>query len=121
MKILHIPAALASLLIIVIAGCGEAPVRKPEGGERFSYETGATPYSAAICIARNARRSSGSIEAEEGLVGDSSMEVVVRSSGETLAVAQVHREGMKSRVSIEVIRAPGNDGRGFARMLMSNC
>jgi len=121
MKTRHVSGMLTLLLIIVVYGCGEAPMRKPKVAERFTYETGQTPYSAAICIARNARRSSEAIQAEERLIGDSSTEVVVRSDGETFAVAEVVREGVKSRVSIRVIQAPGDDPRAFAQLLMTNC
>jgi len=119
MRARHIAGLFTLLLIILVSGCGEAPVQKP--AQRFIYETGQTPYSAAICIARNARRSSESVQAEERLLGDSSTEVVVRSQGETLAVAEVVREGIKSRVSIRVIQSPENNPRSFARLLMTNC
>ena len=113
--------SLTAVLAMLANGCGEAPVQKPAAAARYIYDTGQTPYSAAICIARNARQSSDSIQAEERLVGDSATEVIVRANGERLSVVQIRRSGVKSSVIIEVFRAPGNDSKGFARRLMNNC
>lgn len=119
----HIAGMLASFLMIGIAGCVYAPQEKAEG-ERFNFKTARTPYSAAICIARNANGRSGNISAEERLLGESSMEVIVRSlgwTGGTLAVAQVHRDGVFSTVSIWVTNLIRADRVSFARQLMGDC
>ncbi len=120
----HIAAMLTSLLILGVAGCAAPPPAPPEvveEGERFTFRTARTPYAAAICIARNANGRSGNIAAEERLLGESSMEVVVRSGRETLAVAQVHNDGVFSAVSIWVSRLVRADREGFARQLMADC
>ena len=123
-KIKNIAVMLAWFLVLGIAGCAQTP--KPaepavEDGERFNFKTARTPYSAAICIARSAKSRSGNITAEERLLGESSMEVIVRSRGETLAVAQVHRDGLFSTVSIRVTTSIRSDREGFARQLMADC
>lgn len=119
-----IAAMLTSLLLLGLAGCAYKPAAPPqviEEGERFTFRTARTPYAAAICIARNAKGRPGNIAAEERLLGESSMEVVVRSRGETLAVAQVHNDGVFSAVSIWVSKMVRADREGFARQLMTDC
>ena len=115
---------LASLLVVGMSGCAPTPPERPvDPGERFAFRTARTPYSAAICIGRNAKGHSG-VAAEERLLGESSMEVIVRSggaSGGTLAVAQVIRDGVFSSVSILVTRLIGAGREGFARALMADC
>ncbi len=119
----HIAGVLAWSLMLGIAGCAQAPQERVEG-EQFTFKTARTPYTAAICIARNAKSRSGDIAAEERLLGESSMEVIVRSlgwTGGTLAVAQVHRDGVLSTVSIWVTNLIRADREGFARQLMTDC
>lgn len=123
-KIKHITVIPAWLLLLGIAGCAQTPQpAEPavEDGDRFSFKTARTPYSAAICIARNAKSRPGNLTAEERLLGETSMEVIVRSRGVTLAVAQVHRDGLFSTVSIRVTTSIRSDRDGFARQLMADC
>lgn len=49
------------------------------------------------------------------------MEVIVRSRGETLAIAQVHRNDLFSTVSIRLTPSIQSDREGFARQLMAGC
>jgi len=114
---------IAWILALAGAGCAQPPERPVDPGERFAFRTARTPYSAAICIGRNAKGHSG-ISAEERLLGESSMEVIVRTvggAGGTLAVAQVVREGVFASVSILVTRLISSDRAGFARSLMAGC
>ena len=120
-KIKHITVMLAWLLLLGIAGCAQTPQPRVEDGAHFNFRTARTPYSATFCIARNAKSRPGNIAAEERLLGEASMEVIVRSRGETLAVAQVHREGLFSTVSIRVTTSIRSDREGFARQLMGDC
>ena len=120
-KIKHIAVILAWLLMLGIAGCAQTPKPEADDGERFNFSTARTPYTAAICIARNAKSRPGNVTAEERLLGETSMEVIVRSRGETLAVAQVHRDGQFSTVSIRVTASMRSDREGFARQLMADC
>lgn len=64
-----------------IAGCAALPEDVTKDGARFDFVSANTPYSAAICIARNARAMASTISGEERLLGDSSTEVVVRQTG----------------------------------------
>jgi len=115
--VLHVLFALA------LAGCAQAPERPPDQGDRFAFRTASTPYSAAICIGRNAKGRPG-VAGEERTLGQSGMEVVVRSqsgSGGTLAVAQILRDGIFSSVSILVTRLIGTDRAAFANALMAGC
>jgi len=120
-KVRHIAVILAWLLALGIAGCAQPPKPGVEDGEAFGFKTARTPYAAAICIARNAKSRPGNITAEERLLGETSMEVIVRSRGETLAVAQVHRDGLFSTVSVRVTASMGSGREGFARQLMADC
>ena len=111
------------LLILGIAGCAHSPGGKVEGAKPFSFESGRTPYSAAICISRNAK-SLPNITAEERLLGDASWEVVVRDSGwsaGTLAVAQAHNNGSGSIVSVRVTDLQRGDHQSFAHRLLADC
>lgn len=113
----------ALFLAFGAAGCVQPPERPVDREERFAFRTARTPYAAAICIGRNAKGRSG-VTAEERLLGASSMEVVVRSgsrSRDTLAVAQVIRDGSFSNVSILVTKVIGAEREGFARALMTDC
>ena len=114
---------LAPFLVLALSGCAPTPERPVDPGERFAFRTARTPYSAAICIARNAKERPG-VAAEERLLGETSMEVVVRSgggSGRTLAVAQIIREGVFSSVSILVTALIRAEREGFARALVAGC
>lgn len=109
------------VLALAVAACAPTPERPPDQGDRFAFRTAHTPYSAAICIARNMRGRSG-MSAEERTVGGSSTEVVVRAQGgEILAVARVDDDGTFSRASVLVTPAVRSDRAGFARQLMQGC
>jgi hypothetical protein len=123
-KIKHIIIMLSWLLLLGISGCAQTPQPgEPavEDGAQFTFKTARTPYSAAICIARNAKGRPGNLTAEERLLEETSMEVIVRSRGDTLAVAQVRRDGQFSTVSIRVMTSVRSDREGFARQLMADC
>lgn len=115
---------LAPLLVLATSGCAPTPPERPvDPGERFAFRTARTPYSAAICIGRNAKGHPG-VAAEERLLGETSMEVVVRSgggSGGTLAVAQIVRDGVFSSVSILVTALIRAERGSFARALVAGC
>lgn len=49
------------------------------------------------------------------------MEVVVRGSGSTLAVAQIQRAGTFSGVSVLVSNSVSGDRAAFARSLVAGC
>jgi outer membrane lipoprotein SlyB len=117
----RITVILAWLLLLGISGCAQTPQPRVEDGENFNFKTARTPYSAAICIARNAKGGPGNLTAEERLLEETSMEVIVRSRGDTLAVAQVRRDGQFSAVSIRVMASVRSDREGFARQLMADC
>lgn len=111
----------AWLLVVVGLGCAQAPT--VEKVRPYTFETGRTPYSAAICIARNAKGLAG-ITAEERLQGDTAWEVVVRetsSNVKVLAVALIQLRGNGSLVSVRVTDAPHGNQASFARQLMSDC
>jgi hypothetical protein len=111
----------ASLLALVGLGCAQAP--PVDKVKPYSFETGRTPYSAAICIARNAKGMPG-ITAEERLQGDAAWEVLVReaSSGSaTLAVADIRPRASGSVVTIQSASVQRADARPFAQRLMSDC
>jgi hypothetical protein len=108
------------LVLLASAGCVLAPPAPP--AKPFIYESGRTPYSVAICIARNAKRLPG-VTAEERLLGESGWEVVVRETGagDALAVAEAANRGRGSAVSLRVIQAPDRNPRAFAERLMADC
>jgi hypothetical protein len=112
---------LGGVVLLGSAGC--VHVGKIDAARPFSFESGRTPYAAAICIARNAK-SLQNITAEERLLGDASWEVVVRDSGwtaGTLAVAEAHNNGTGSLVSVRVTGLQRDDPENFARQLMADC
>jgi len=112
---------LGGVVLLGSAGC--VHVGKIDAARPFSFESGRTPYAAAICIARNAK-SLQNITAEERLLGDASWEVVVRDSGwtaGTLAVAEAHNNGTGSLVSVRVTGLQRGDPENFARQLMADC
>jgi hypothetical protein len=117
-------AWIAALVVLGLAGCAQTPEQAIEQGDRFNFTSAHTPYSAAICIGRNAKARGGGVSAEERLLGESDMEVVVRDSpgtrGDTLAVAQIRRGNPLSTVTVSVNRSV-RDRQGFARQLMSGC
>lgn len=49
------------------------------------------------------------------------MEVVVRGSSGTLAVAKIVRDGLFSNVNVSVTKLTGGDRGAFARALMAGC
>ena len=111
------------LLALGVAGCAHSPGGNVDAAKPFSFESGRTPYSAAICIARNSKRLPG-ITAEERLLGDAAWEVVVREAGwtaGTLAVAQAHNNGTGSIVSVRVTDLQRGDRQSFARGLLADC
>ena len=91
-----------------------------DSGDRFAFQMARTPYSAAMCIGKNAKARSGMV-AEERLLGDSGMEVVVRGAGSTLAVAQIQRAGTFSDVNVLVGNTVPGDRAAFARSLTAGC
>ena len=115
---------IGALVVLGLAGCAQTPEQAIEQGDRFNFTSAHTPYSAAICIGRNAKARGGGVSAEERLLGESDMEVVVRDSpgtrGDTLAVAQIRRGNPLSAVTVSVNRSV-LDRQGFARQLMSGC
>ena len=115
------PAAL--LPALALCGCVQPPERPADESERFAFRSASTPYTAAICIGRNAKGRAGAA-GEERTFGDSGMEVIVRprgGAGGTLAVAQIVRDGIFSSVTILVTKLSGADRGGFARALMAGC
>ena len=110
----------AFLFAWMLAGCVEQPERPAEPGEQFAFRVARTPYAAAICIGRNAKARSGAA-AEERTLGESGMEVIVRSSGAVLADAKIVRDGTFSSVNVVVTRQAGGDRSGFARALVAGC
>lgn len=115
---------LRGMVLAGMAGCATLPEDVTKDGARFDFASANTPYSAAICIARNARAMDGGMVGEERLLGDSSTEVVVRQTGgarEPLATAQIHRDGVLSKVSMSVGRSVRADPKGFANKLMAGC
>jgi hypothetical protein len=116
----HLLAGLSAwLLLLQLPGCGVAPPRTAD--EPFLHKSARTPYSAAICIARNGRSGAGGMQAEERTLGTASWEVVIRSQGAVIAVAQIHDDGVGSSVSILVTGAVRPSRQEFARGLMSGC
>jgi hypothetical protein len=117
-------STIAILTVFLLAGCTQPP-REPAEDARFEYKIARTPYSAAICIARNARRSSGNVVAEERLLDAGAMEVVVRSAGNPageLAIARIRNDGgVFSAVSIMVKALAGPDREAFARRMLGDC
>lgn len=111
----------ASLLALVGLGCAQAP--PADRARPYSFETGRTPYSAAICVARNAKSMPG-VTAEERLQGDVAWEVLVRetSSGSAaLAIADIQPRGSGAIVTIRSTSVQRGDARSFAQRLMSDC
>jgi len=112
-------AFVAILATLLLAGC-PAPLERPEAPPpQFAYRIAATPYTAAICIGRNAR--SRGAAAEERTHGDSGMEVIVRGAGGPLATARILRDGSFSNVSLAVTPLAPGDPAAFARGLMASC
>lgn len=110
----------AFFFMLMVAGCVEQPERRADPGEQFGFKVARTPYSAAICIGRNAKTRPGAV-AEERTLGESGMEVIVRSAGAVLADAKILRDGTFSSVDIVVTRQAGSDRSGFARALVAGC
>ena len=110
----------AVLLLLMLAGCVEQPQRPADPAEQFAFKVARTPYAAAICIGRNAKARPGAA-AEERTLGESGMEVIVRSSGAILADAKIQRDGTFSSVNIVVTKQAGTDRGGFARALVAGC
>ncbi len=109
------------VVALILAGCAAPSPQRPAEGERFAFHTVLTPYSAAICIARNGRQRPGA-SAEERTQGESGTEVVVRDGAGLLAVARIDRNGpASSNVSIRVSERVPGDPRAFARSLMASC
>ena len=113
-------ATCTAASLALVTGCAPAPERPLDPGDRFSFQVARTPYSAAMCIGKNAKARPGAA-AEERTLGDSGMEVVVRGSGSTLAVAQIQRAGTFSDVNVLVGSSVSGDRGAFARALVSGC
>ena len=120
-----IAALIGTVVVLGLAGCVQTPEQAIDEGERFNFTSAHAPYSAAICIGRNAKARGGGVSAQERLLGESDMEVVVRDSpgtrGDTLAVAQIRRGNPLSTVTISVPRSVRGDRRAFAQQLMTGC
>lgn len=116
---LSLAALAVPLLLLQLHGCGVAPTR--DADQSYRYKSARTPYSAAICIARNARSSASGVHAEERTLDASAWEVVVRSRATILAVAEVRDDGVGSAVSIMVDPGVTSGREEFARRLMSGC
>ena len=112
------------LIVLALAGCAQTPEQAIDQGDRFNFTSALTPYSAAICIGRNVKARGGA-SAEERLLGEVDMEVVVRDSpgtgGNTLAVAQIRRGNPISSVSVWITPSVRGDRRGYAQGLMAGC
>jgi len=109
--------------MLLIAGCATSPEGLLDQGDRFEFSTARTPYTAAICIARNANGMGGGIAGEERTLGQSSTEVVVRPSrgaSDTLAIVQIHYVGPLSKATVSVNRSR-SDRAAFAKRLMDGC
>ena len=112
-------APLAVLALLGFAGCAQTPEQTIDHGDRFNFTSALSPYSAAICISRGVKARGGA--AEERLLGEVDMEVVVRDGGSTLAVAQIRRGNPMSSVTISVTTSVRGDRQVFARQLMAGC
>jgi starvation-inducible outer membrane lipoprotein len=115
---------LSGVAMLLVAGCATSPEGVVQSGTRFDFSSAHTPYAAAICIARNARAMGGGIVGEERTLGDASTEVAVRPSAgsrDTLATAQIHRDGVLSKVSVYVGSGARGDAKTFAARLMAGC
>jgi len=111
---------IALAAAFLLAGCAPPPPDRPVEAEQFTFRSALTPYSAAICIARNARARPGAT-AEERTFGESGTEVIMRDSRGTLATARIERAGPHSSVRVRVSeRVPGSRG-AFAQALMTSC
>jgi hypothetical protein len=115
---------LAVLALLALAGCAQTPQEAIDQGDRFNFTSALTPYSAAICINRNAN-ARGDVSGQERMLGEVDMEVVVRDSpgtrGNTLAVAQIRRGNPISSVTVSVTTSVRGDRQAFARQLMAGC
>jgi hypothetical protein len=111
---------IAALPALLVAGCAPAPERPLDSGDQYAFRLARTPYSAAMCISKNAR-ARGGVAAEERTSGESGMEVVVRGSGTTLAVAKIVRAGTFSTADVLVGKSVSGDRAEFARSLVSGC
>lgn len=115
---------LAVIALLALAGCAQTPQEAIDQGDRFNFTSALTPYSAAICINRNAN-ARGDVSGQERMLGEVDMEVVVRDSpgtrGNTLAVAQIRRGNPISSVTVSVITSVRGDRQAFARQLMAGC
>ena len=111
--------AVSALMVSIVAGCAQAPIEKMEA---HTFESGRTPYSAAICIARNTRSTPG-MSAEERIQGNAAWEVVIRESGRSapVAVADVQPRGAGSVVSVRVADVSRSAAASFAQRLLSDC
>ncbi len=115
--------AVTFCAVSLTAGCATSPEGLLDRGDRFDFDILRTPYTAAICIARNANAMGGGIHGEERTLGQSSTEVVVRPSrgaGDTIAIVQINYAGPHSKASVSVNRSQ-SDRAGFAKRLMAGC
>ena len=116
---------LAAISLLALAGCAQTPEQAIDQGDRFNFTSALTPYSAAICISRNANARGSGTSGQERMLGEVDMEVVVRDApgtqGNTLAVAQVRRGNPISSVTVSVATSVRGDRQVFARQLMAGC
>ena len=123
MKKLYFPPGLSLSAVLVMGGCATSPEGVVQDGAKFDFNSAHRPYAASICIARNARAMGGGIVGEERLLGESSTEVAVRPSAgsrDTLAMAQIHRDGALSKATVFVGQGV-RDAKSFAEKLMAGC
>lgn len=103
-------------------GCAYAPAERTEAERLFRFESGRTPYSAAICIARNARNHFPSLAAEERLLGAAGWEVVVAAPGRAPhAVAQVQANRIGSLITLRAAATAPGGQTNFAHRLVADC
>jgi hypothetical protein len=118
---------IAVVLPLALAGC--AAQEQLADGDQYAFRLARTPYSAARCINENAAKTHAGAKGEERIFGQSGMEVIVRGSGGTLAVAKILREGTPSAVSagtfssvsVLVTKLVSGDRAAYALSLVSGC
>lgn len=112
---------VACALALALAGCATQEQQVvADAGDQYAFQVARTPYSAARCISQNAKARPGA-SGEERTLGESGMEVIVRGSGGTLAVAKILRDGTFSSISVLVTKLISGDRNAYARSLISGC
>ena len=112
---------VASMLLV--AGCATSPEGLLDQGNNFSFDTLRTPYTASICIARNANAMGGGVHGQERTLRESETEVVVRpsrGSSDTIAIVQIKYVGPHSTAVVSVNSSQSNRA-ALAKRLMGDC